>query len=513
MNIENKEINLIAVGSSHIDIFIGKILDKKTMDILGFQRVNTEGAIMEGEIKNFPLASTKLKTALSYIEETLKEKHPGVNSKLKEFYITLPMSIGKVNYGFTGYPSGILLKEKLCKQEDKDVLDEKCLKRAKRVRDNQVMIDFIDRAYFCDRGNIHTDPYNQTMKRLYKDYLFYSVKSETKLKWDRLMTDLNITVKNYLFESIFSFMTIFKEEEIKRGSVLVDIGAYSTTITAFKDHLIGSQSISIGSKNITEDICRHFKCSFNVGESLKYKYHSVHKAYEENPRTVMRYKKINGQTVKLPLQMLRELTLLKIKEFCKYIHMILEHLINLDRLFQIKRSIILNNKITGKLRREVGNMINEKIKFFINAEGTLLNDEKIKDIIHELYNKDGNLYIGFEEEVYDGFLLVAGGGSKLYYDKYVNYNTNDKEKSFLFETYIRGELNNLEKYQLDLKTEFRHGTEFLSEYTQIYDRPNIAALGSLSYLHDYEENNQRETEDSFEEIASIRDAIRQKLNI
>ena len=87
---------------------------------------------------------------------------------------------------------------------------------------------------------------------------------------------LNINIESYIPTPLSSALASLKEDEKDLGSINIDLGSGSTSISIFENKkLIFLDSIPIGGQNITKDIARGLSTTIESAERLKTLYGSV----------------------------------------------------------------------------------------------------------------------------------------------------------------------------------------------------------------------------------------------
>jgi len=91
-----------------------------------------------------------------------------------------------------------------------------------------------------------------------------------------IFEQLNIHIENFIPSPLSSALATLKEDEKELGSISIDLGAGSTSISVFENNkLIFLDAIPIGGHHITTDIARGLTTSIESAERLKTLYGSV----------------------------------------------------------------------------------------------------------------------------------------------------------------------------------------------------------------------------------------------
>ena len=93
---------------------------------------------------------------------------------------------------------------------------------------------------------------------------------------NNIFEQLNIQIENFIPSPLSSALATLKKDEKALGSISIDLGAGSTSISVFENNkLIFLDAIPIGGHHITTDIARGFSTSIESAERLKTLYGSV----------------------------------------------------------------------------------------------------------------------------------------------------------------------------------------------------------------------------------------------
>ena len=142
---------------------------------------------------------------------------------------------------------------------------------AKNVNDRKVL-HVLPLGYYIDGYNGVSDPLNMEGSRLEVDaYLITGLNTYLNNIRNALeMTELELEKEGYIHSTIAAAESIVRDEEKELGMLLVDMGAGTTKITAYKGkHLIHCKTLPIGGDMVTYDIAMTFKIPLSEAEGLK----------------------------------------------------------------------------------------------------------------------------------------------------------------------------------------------------------------------------------------------------
>ena len=95
--------------------------------------------------------------------------------------------------------------------------------------------------------------------------------------------ECDIDINQIISSSLVVGRAVLNEEELNLGSVVVDMGAKTTSLAIFsKNNLVFSETLAFGGYQITEALARKFSISFDEAERLKVMHSSVIQSSEAN---------------------------------------------------------------------------------------------------------------------------------------------------------------------------------------------------------------------------------------
>ena len=107
---------------------------------------------------------------------------------------------------------------------------------------------------------------------------FYRLAVETNIinTYKNLFDELRIHIANFVPTPFSSALAVLNNDDQDLGGICIDLGESSTSVAVFENkRLIFCDSISVGSKNITNDIARGISTTKESAERLKTLYGSV----------------------------------------------------------------------------------------------------------------------------------------------------------------------------------------------------------------------------------------------
>ena len=260
----NKQ-NLIAVmdiGSSKLSCMQCLKESNGLTKVLGSSIIATQG-IKSGIITDFNLASDCISKVISECEEQS-------NENIKE----LSVSISSHQCFTKSIESKIKLKDEKVSQIDIKLCLDKALENSYLLDKKVLHISPTD--YIIDQAGGITNPIEMYGNELEMKFLVTYIGINHYKNYVHAITTSNIDVHRIVFSNYASGLAVLNENELELGSVIVDMGARTTSIGMFsKNNFIYSDVLAFGGNNITEAIARKLSITFVEAEKLKVMYASV----------------------------------------------------------------------------------------------------------------------------------------------------------------------------------------------------------------------------------------------
>jgi cell division protein FtsA len=152
---------------------------------------------------------------------------------------------------------------------------EKVKKQARLLGLNleeQVLHEFVHNYSIDNYGEVK-NPVGLYGRKIFID--LYMIISKTSYI-DNILEVLNqteIEVRSLVFSGLASSLAVLSDEDMQKGCILIDIGAYLTEIMFFKDGALKQvENLPIGANKITENIASKLNVSLELAEELKKSY-------------------------------------------------------------------------------------------------------------------------------------------------------------------------------------------------------------------------------------------------
>ena len=136
--------------------------------------------------------------------------------------------------------------------------------------------------FIIDNANGIINPIDMYGNTLEIDFLTTYIGINQYKNYAQSITKCNVDIHRIVFSNYAAGFSVLNENELELGSIIVDIGARTTSIGMFmKNNFIFSKVLAFGGSNITEAIARKLSITYEDAEKLKVLYSSVIDASQE----------------------------------------------------------------------------------------------------------------------------------------------------------------------------------------------------------------------------------------
>jgi len=142
--------------------------------------------------------------------------------------------------------------------------------RAVSLPNERTIIHVIPRDFKVDSQGGIKDPIGMTGIRLKAETHIVTGMSTAMTNLEKAIHDIGLAVDGFVFSGLASSEIVISETERELGIVVVDIGAGTTSISAFVEgshHL--STALPVGARHITQDIALGCRMSIEAAEKIK----------------------------------------------------------------------------------------------------------------------------------------------------------------------------------------------------------------------------------------------------
>jgi cell division protein FtsA len=251
------------IGNTKISCVVCDLKDSyekpKILSIVSLPTSN----INKGVFTNFNLIKDEV---LYVIKKAAKESE----TEIKSINLNIPL----INPSSFFYNSKIII--------DNEIINELHLKKAVNQSnffdknfDKEILMNYIIN-FEIDGKNVLDNPKGNYANSLGLNFYRLSVDQNIMNTYKNLFYELKIHIENFVPTPLSSTLAILNNDDKDLGSICIDLGESSTSITVFENKkLIFCDSVSVGSKNITNDIARGISTTRESAERLKTLYGSV----------------------------------------------------------------------------------------------------------------------------------------------------------------------------------------------------------------------------------------------
>lgn len=250
---------VIDIGTSKIMALAGFINEHGKMEIAGKAKVPSKG-IKRGLIFNIEEAATSLNNLLTKLQsnteieiENVNVTYAGQNMKIFNYQ----------GYRFTdeGVVSGFDLKELYNEAENYN------------VEQDYKIIHIIPQCFKIDDEPVELNPVGIAGRKIEAGYKLITVPAIQLTNINRVFEKLDVDVKNVTFAPIALAEAVLTNDEKELGSVVLDIGAGTTSMAVFYENvLVHTALIPFGGNVISKDIKEGYSILLKWAEQLKVRY-------------------------------------------------------------------------------------------------------------------------------------------------------------------------------------------------------------------------------------------------
>lgn len=142
--------------------------------------------------------------------------------------------------------------------------------RAVSLPNDRSVIHVIPRDFKVDTQGGIKDPVGMTGIRLEAEAHIITCMTTTMRNLEKCLHDVGLNIDGFVFAGLASSEVTTTETERELGVVVVDIGAGTTTVSAFVDGSVElSTALPIGARHITQDIALGCRVSLEAAEKIK----------------------------------------------------------------------------------------------------------------------------------------------------------------------------------------------------------------------------------------------------
>ena len=260
-----KVITSIDIGSDKVICFIGKIdniLDRKKIRLIGFGYSQSKG-IKNGGITNINDLEESIRKAVDLAENQANYEVENVSVNVSGNYIRTERVFGEFSIG----------NQIINQNHIKEVIE---IAKRKFNKENKKILHVIPSNYIVDNIKNIVNPSGMSASKLGVKLLFIYANPNHISNLENIINSCFLTVTNFTAKPYTSALSALTDEERNQGSVCIDIGAGTTSISVFIDgSIVYAKSLNLGGWYITNDISKELNTPFDQAEALKTLYGSA----------------------------------------------------------------------------------------------------------------------------------------------------------------------------------------------------------------------------------------------
>ena len=270
MNINQNYISVLDIGSSKICCLIAERESNGFIKVIGLGHIASEG-IKAGIITDFSLA-------INCISKAIKTAEKQANIKIKD---GINVSISSDKTIVKLFKSTVNIYEKKVTRNHIDEAFELVIKDDFFI--NKKIIHITPINFILDEAEEIKNPEGMYASKLEIEFIVTYMGHSHYKNYTACVTECDVDINKIISSSHAIGRAVLNEEELNLGSVIVDMGAKTTSLAIFaKNNLVFSETLAFGGYEITEALARRFGISFDQAEKLKVMHSSVIQSSEAN---------------------------------------------------------------------------------------------------------------------------------------------------------------------------------------------------------------------------------------
>ena len=262
MNNRKNFLAVMDIGSSKINCLQSFTDNNEITKVIGLSTIASKG-IASGVVTDFNLAYDSISKA---IRECEKQSNENIGE--------LVISISSDKCFTKTIRAKAQVKDEIITAHDIKITMDKILEDSYFF--DKKIINISPTDYIIDDASGIINPINMYGNKLEIDFLVTYTGINQYKNYAQTITQCNVDIHRIVFSNNAAGFAVLNENELELGSIVVDIGARTTSIGMFiKNNFIFSNVLSFGGNDITEVIARKLSITFEEAEKLKVLYASV----------------------------------------------------------------------------------------------------------------------------------------------------------------------------------------------------------------------------------------------
>jgi len=253
---------IVDIGTNKIATVVGEYNQiSHELNILGFGRAKSEG-VKNGTVVDLEKTANAIVRAIEDAETMSGREIKNVGIGISGGHIRIFESTGV---------TAVARPEKEITPADINRAIE--LAKAIKINGNSEMLHILPKEFIIDGQGGVKDPTNMMGMRLEVKAHIITVANNALHNLVKSVNNSGLHIDNYAINSLASSAGALTAEEKDLGVIMIDIGAGTADLSAFENGaLLHTSAFDMGGEQITIDISKHFRTSFNESERLKIKF-------------------------------------------------------------------------------------------------------------------------------------------------------------------------------------------------------------------------------------------------
>lgn len=255
---KSQVIAAIDIGSSKIATLIAQIQEENKVHIVGAYSSPSRG-IRKGQVVNIEEAAESIITSVEGAERMAGYNLAKSLISVGGSHISSQNSTGVVA---VAEPQG-----EISSQDVNRVIEAA---RAISLPEAREILHCLARDYAVDSQNGIKDPIGMTGVRLEVETHIITGSSTALRNLNKCVGEVGSDIQNMVFTGLASSYSTLTETEKELGSILVDIGAGTTSVAIFVEGSLAYSSVlPVGARNVTNDLAIGLRVSLESAEKIK----------------------------------------------------------------------------------------------------------------------------------------------------------------------------------------------------------------------------------------------------
>ncbi len=287
---------VIKLGNINFTCLIFQINSDNSYEILSSSIEKSKG-IHNGAIVNSKHAADAIRSCISDAEKK-------ANLSLKKINLV----IEQPEFLCTKFSKHKKINGSKIHKDDIDFLLKEAKKQVTLNDYNQSIIHIFNHNYVVDGKNFMEEPIGVYADFLSHEMTFITMPKNNMKNIKQAFIDCDIEIERFIFSTFALAVRLLNQNELKNGSILIDVGYEQTSFAIFKNlALIHSMTLPVGINHIAKDFSK--VCSLTLDESINI-LNSFNFSFEENSKifgntffmkkdyfTTSSYRKINRKLI------------------------------------------------------------------------------------------------------------------------------------------------------------------------------------------------------------------------